>query len=135
MKLAIKIVLRFLVLAILFMPAVGAAQEELKGHVGFFFVKPVKTDATFEVHDDFQYYYKNMTSWLIQNGFAFSYHTTTPIVIASPVLEEPLTFGKDPLEMHVGMIMIKPDGTHKISYGVGTGVDLMLEIQGFFEMK
>ena len=135
MKLGIKIVLRFLVLAIFFMPAVGAAQEELKGHVGFFFVKPVKTDATFEVHDDFQYYYKSMTPWLTQNSFAFSYHSTTPILIASPALKERLTFGEDPLKNYVGMILIKPDSPHKISYGVGTDVDLILEIQEFFDLK
>ena len=135
MKLAIKIVLLFLVLAILFMPAVGAAQEEMKGHVGFFFVKPVNTDADFEVHDDFQYYYKSMTSWLTQNGFAFSYHSTTPIVISSPALQGRHTFGQDPLKMYVGMILIKPDGTHQISYGVGTGVDLIMVIQEFFDLK
>ena len=76
-----------------------------------------------------------MTPWLTQNGFAFSYHSTTPIVISSPALEGRHTFGKDPLKMYVGMILIKPDGTHQISYGVGTDVDLILEIQEFFEIK
>ena len=135
MNLAIKVVLRLLVLAIFFLPTFGTAQDAVKGHVAFFFVKPVKTDATFEVHDDFQYYYKGMTSWLTQNGFAFSYHSTTPIVITSPALQEPLTFGKDPLKTYVGMILIQPDGTHQISYGVGTGVDLIMVIQEFFEAK
>ena len=135
MKHEIKIVLRFLALAIFFMPAVGAAQEEVKGYIGFFFVSPVNTDAAFEVHDDFQYFYKSMTSWLTQNGFAFSYHSTTPIVISSPALQERHTFGKDPLKMDVGMILIKLDGTHKISYGVGTDVDLVIEIKEFFDLK
>ncbi len=135
MKLAIKIVLRFLVLAIFLMPAVGATQEELKGHVGFFFVKPVKTDADFEVHDDFQYYYKSMTPWLTQNSFAFSYHSTTPIVIESLALQKALKFEKSQLKMDLGMILIKPDSTHKISYGVGTGVDLIIEIKEFFEVE
>ena len=135
MKHKIKIVLRFLVLAILAMPTFGTAQAEMKGHVGFFFVSPVNTDADFEVHDDFQYFYQRMTPWLSQNDFTFSHHTATPIVIQSPALKEPLTIGKNSLKSYVGMILIQPDGTHKISTGVGTAVDLILEIKEFFEME
>ena len=104
------------------------------GHVGFFFVYQVKTDDDIEIHDDFQYHYKQIKPWLIKNGLSISYHLTTPITLDLDK-GKTITIQKDDLEDKLGFIMAKNDGGHKIFYGVYTDVDILMEASKFFGFK
>ena len=129
-----KKVLGLCVLAILFLCSNSWAGETAVGHVAFFSTDPVKTDDDFEVRDDFNYYYNQLVPWLKQNGFSHSYHTSTPITF---ILDKgkSIVIKKDQLQRDHGMIYSKMDGTYKISYGVGTDIDTIMEIKKFFDLK
>ena len=129
-----KKVLGWCVLAILFLCSNGWAGEAAAGHVAFFFTGPVQTDDDFEVQDDFKYYYRQLVPWLKLNGFSHSYHTSTPITL-NLVKGKSRVIGKDQLLNDLGMIFCKMDGTYKISYGVGTDIDTIMEIKEFFDLK
>ncbi len=129
-----KIFLSLCVLAILFLCSTSWAGEAAVGHVAFFYTDPVKTDGDFEVQDDFNYYYRQLAPWLKQNGFSHSYHTSTPITFSLDKGKS-IVIGKDQLQNDLGMIFSKMDGTYKISYGVGTDIDTIMEIKEFFDLK
>ena len=129
-----KKVLGLCVLAILFLWSNSWAGEAAGGHVAFFFTDPVKTDGDFEVQYDFNYYYRQLAPWLKQNGFSHSYHTSTPITFRLDKGKS-IVIGKDQLQNDLGMIFSKMDGTYKISYGVGTDIDTIMEIKEFFDLK
>ncbi len=129
-----KIFLSLWVLAILVLCPNSYAGEDMLGHVAFFYTDPVKTDADFEVQDDFNYYYRQLAPWLKQNGFSHSYHTSTPITFSLDKGKS-IVIGKDQLQNDLGMIFSKMDGTYKISYGVGTDIDTIMEIKEFFDLK
>ncbi len=129
-----KKVLGLCVLAILFLCSTSGAGEPAVGHVAFFFTDPVQTDRDFEVQDDFNYYYQQLAPWLKQNGFSHSYHTSTPITLHLDKGKS-IIIRKDQLQNDLGMIYSKMDGTYKISYGVGTDIDTIMEIKEFFDPK
>jgi hypothetical protein len=125
--------LRTWIIPLFLIVSYGLASGETIGHVSFFFVSQVQTDEDFEVKDDFQYYYKQITPWLIKNGFSFSYHSNAPI---SRNIEEDqsITIQKDQLKQELGIILFKKDGPYKILYGVHTDVDILMEIRDFFDI-
>ena len=129
-----KKVLGLCVLAILLLCSNSWAGEAAVGHVAFFSTSPVKTDDGFEVQNDFNYYYSQLVPWFKQNGFSHSYHTSTPITFSLDKGKS-IVIGKDQLQRDVGMIFCKMDGTYKISYGVGTDIDTIMEIREFFDLK
>jgi len=129
-----KKVLGLCVLAILFLCSTSGAGEPAVGHVAFFFTDHVQTDGDFEVQDDFNYYYQQLAPWLKQNGFSHSYHTSTPITLHLDKGKS-IIIRKDQLQNDLGMIYSKMDGTYKISYGVGTDIDTIMEIKEFFDPK
>jgi hypothetical protein len=129
----VKILFHIGVFSIFLMAPASLASSETAGHVGFFYISQVKTDADFEVHNDFQYYYKNITPWLIKNSFSFSYHSAVPITLKLGE-DKSLTLQKDDLKGDLGFILSKGDGTHKILYGVHTGVDIMMAVKDFFDI-
>jgi hypothetical protein len=131
MYIKVKRITQCLALSFFLLPSLIMAGNEPKGYVAFFFVSTVETDADFEAHDDFQYFYNKMTPWLKQNGFVYTYHSTTPIIVKFDKGKS-LTILKDQLKNDLGIILSKMDGTYKISYGVGTDVDIIMEIKGFF---
>jgi hypothetical protein len=130
---ALKILLRGGVILLSLFFSAGLAGAVTLGHVGFFYISPVKTDADFEVHDDFQHYYKNITPWLVKNGLSFSYHSKVPITLNLGE-DTSLTLQKDDLKGELGFILSKGDGSHKILYGVHTGVDIMMAVRDFFDI-
>ncbi len=109
------------------------ADGNSSGHIGFFFIGDTDSQENIEILDDFNYYYNIIVPWLNKNNFTHSYNTKTPFTIASG--KNSLTITKDILERDLGMVFLKPDGSYKVSYGVGTGVDIILEINEFFEDK
>jgi len=129
-----KKILGLCVLAILLLCSNSWAGEAAVGHVAFFSTSPVKTDDDFEVQNDFNYYYSQLVTWLKQNGFSHSYHTSTPITFSLDK-EKSIVIGKDQLQNDLGMIYCKMDGTYKISYGVGTGIDTIMAIKECFDLK
>jgi len=129
-----KKVLGLCVLAILLLCSNSWAGEAAVGHVAFFSTSPVKTDDDFEVQNDFNYYYSQLVPWFKQNGFSHSYHTSTPITFSLDKGKS-IVIGKDRLQRDLGMIFCKMDGTYKISYGVGTGIDTIMAINEFFDLK
>jgi len=129
-----KVFISLWVLVILALCPNSWAGEPAVGHVAFFFTDPVKTNGDFEAHDDFNYYYRQLTPWLKQNGFSHSYHTSTPITFDLDKGKS-IVIRKDQLQNNLGMIYSKVDGTYKISYGVGTDIDTIMEIRDFFELK
>jgi len=129
-----KKVLGLCVLAILFLCSNTWAGEPAVGHVAFFFTGPVKTNGDFEVQDDFNYYYRQLVPWFKQNGFSHSYQTSIPITFDLDKGKS-IVIGKDQLQNDLGMIYSKMDGAYKISYGVGTDIDTIMEIREFFELK
>ena len=64
MHIKVKRIAQFLALFFFLLPSLIMAGNEPKGYIAFFFVSTVETDADFEVHDDFQYFYTKMTPWL-----------------------------------------------------------------------
>ncbi len=129
-----KKVLGLCVLAILFLCSNSWAGEAAVGHVAFFFTDPVQTDGDFEVQDDFNYYYQQLAPWLKQNGFSHSYHTSTPITLHLDKGKS-IIIRKYQLQNDPGMIYSKMDGTYKISYGVGTDIDTIMELKECFGPK
>ena len=129
-----KKVLGLCVLAFLFLCSNSWAGEAAVGHVAFVSTSPVKTDDDFEVQNDFNHYYSQLVPWLKQNGFSHSYHTSTPITLNLDKGKS-IVIGKDQLQNDLGMIYSKMDGTYKISYGIGTGIDTIMEIREFFDIK
>ena len=122
------------VLAILLLCSNSWAGEAAVGHVAFFSTSPVKTDDGFEVQNDFNYYYSQLVPWFKQNGFSHSYHTSTPITLHLDKGKS-IIIRKYQLQNDPGMIYSKMDGTYKISYGVGTDIDTIMEIKEFFELE
>ncbi len=129
-----KKVLGLCALVILFSCSNSWAGEAAVGHVAFFSTSPVKTDDDFEAQNDFNYYYSQLAPWLKQNGFSHSYHTSTPITFSLDKGKS-IVIGKDQLQTDLGMIYSKMDGTYKISYGVGTDIDTIMEIREYFELE
>ncbi len=109
------------------------ADGNSSGHISFFFVGDTNSQENIEILDDFNYYYNNIIPWLNKNNFAHSYNTKTPFTIASG--ETSLTIARDILEIDLGMVFLKPDGSHKVLYGVHTGVDIILDINEYFKDK
>ena len=109
------------------------ADGNSSGHISFFFVGDADSQENIEILDDFNYYYNIIVPWLNKNNFAHSYNTKIPFTIASG--ENSLTITRDILERDLGMVFLKPDGSHKVLYGVHTGVDIGLAIDEFFKDK
>ncbi len=118
-----------LILIILFIaPLTSINASDTKGHIAFFILYSENTPGYAEINEDFTYYYKNLTDWLIKNKYSHSYHTSVPIRI----LHIQKTFTKQMLGTNIGVILIKNDYSYKIIQGVSTDVDLITDINGFY---
>jgi hypothetical protein len=129
-----KIFFRILVILIFFIAASSLAGQQTIGHAGFFFVSPVRTPENSELHDDFQYHYKQIIPWLIKNGLSFSYHATAPITLNLDD-EKTITVQKEDLKEELGFILAKRDGPARILYGVHTDVDILMAVKDFFDIS
>ena len=103
------------------------ANEE-KGHIAFFMLLSENDQGYVEINEDFNYYYQNLSSWLNKNKYTYSRHTASPIKIKN----KRKTFSKQELGTDVGVILIKNNNSYKIIQGIGTDVDLIVDINGFY---
>jgi hypothetical protein len=110
------------------------------GHVAFYsFDGAHDTDEAVssqehEADYDFSYYYEEITPWLEENGIAHSFHGAPGFTIEIASGEE-VSFPKELFETDLGMVIIRNDGAYKLSPGVSTDIDLMMEIISFFGIE
>ncbi|MDH5600190.1 MAG: hypothetical protein OEY78_02680 [Gammaproteobacteria bacterium] len=102
--------------------------NETKGHIAFFMLLSENDQSYVEINEDFNYYYQNLSSWLNKNKYTYSRHTISPINIKNIRR----TFSNQELGSDVGVILIKNNNSYKIIQGIGTDVDLIVDINGFF---
>ena len=104
------------------------------GHVAFFFVDPIQSGEYSETLDDCVFFYRSVLPWLDEHGITHSYHSSLPVLIER-TQGNTVTLQNESLSDDLGMILLKQDGSHRILYGVYTGVDLIFEIKRFFIFK
>ncbi len=121
-----KTIVILLTLLVTHIPVVSA--NNTKGHIAFFNLASENTPDYVEINEDFNYYYKKLTVWLNKNKYTHTLHTTAPIKIE----KHKINLTKTALGTDTGVILIKNDGTYKIIQGVGTDVDLIVDINGFY---
>lgn len=118
-----------LILLTLFItPIASISANDVKGHVAFFMLSSENTPDYFEINEDFNYYYKKLSVWLNKNKYTYSHHTTAPVKIKN----KQKIFTKQMLGTDIGVILIKNDNSYKIIQGIGTDVDLIMDINGFY---
>ncbi len=126
--------LRGLMIVFLLLSSPCAAGGLPAGHVAFFFVDPVQSGEYSETLDDFVFFYRGVLPWLDEHGITHSYHSSLPVLIER-TQGDTVTFQNESLSDDLGMILLKQDGSHRILYGVYTGVDLIFEIKRFFRFE
>ena len=117
-----------IILTLLITPFTSINANDTKGHVAFFMLLSENVQDYVEINEDFNYYYKNLSAWLGKNKYTYSRHTTAPITIKG----KQKTFTKQVLGTDIGVILIKNDNSYKIIKNIGTDVDLIMDINGYY---
>lgn len=117
--------MRRLLLVLLFslwLAVSSTARESVVGHVDFFYFGSVEEEEA-AIYDDFSWYLNSVAGWLEKQGIVVNFHNKAPLKIKLHQKEE-LVFNKRNLESDLGFIMLKPDSSYEIYYGVHTDVDI-----------
>ena len=122
-------------LAVLFVlvSTVGVADQAPIGHIAFYYTEATEGDGAPEIYNDFLHHSRGAVAWLTRYRISHSFHWRMPVIVkAAP--GRPVTFQKDDLKGDLGTILLKRDGTHKVLYGVNTGVDLIIAAKKYFKI-
>ena len=117
-----------ILLSLFVTPALCTAENDSKGHVAFIMLLTETSQDYTEISGDFNYYYKNLEPWLKNNNYNYSYHNKNPINIKNTTL----SISKEMLKSGLGYLLIKKNSSYKEIKGVRTGVDLIIEINEYF---
>ena len=111
-----------------------AADKGKAGHVAFFLFDSDDTSYGVEGAQDFIHYYGNLEAWLRKNNLSYSFNEDKEIDITTS-LGKKVSFTEKDFEGQndIGVIIIRPDGSHKMIKGVWTDVDLIFEIEGYMK--
>ncbi|MDH5389183.1 MAG: hypothetical protein OEY06_12150 [Gammaproteobacteria bacterium] len=117
-----------IIVTLLITPFTSINANDTKGHVAFFILLSENSQDYVEINEDFNYYYENLSAWLVENKYTYSRHTTAPITIKG--ILKPFT--KQMLVTDIGVILIKNEHTYKIIQSIGTDIDLIMDINSFY---
>ncbi len=131
-----KIIIPISVSAILLLASPLLAGTESNGHVAYYLFDSDDTSYGVEAVHDFLYYYGQLEPWLKKAGVAYSFHEEQEFSITtSPGKKVSFTRKNFERRNDIGIILIRPDGDHKMIRGVWTDVDWAQEITSYFGIK
>ena len=104
------------------------------GHIAYYLFDSDNTSYGVEGAQDFIYYYENLEAWFRKNNLSYSFNEDKEINITTSLGKKLSFTGKDfEGQNDIGVIIIRPDGSHKMIKGVLTDVDLIFEIEGYMK--
>lgn len=108
-------------------------EDSVGSQACFFLIDETQSQAgdDAEISNDFVYYFDGMVPWLDRRRISYSFQSRFPLkMIAAGHNED--TISGDELRSNAGVVLMAPNGSRKILYGVSTDVDLASEITEFF---
>jgi len=108
------------------------AQAESVGSIVFFNITSTEQSDE-ESNADFYFYYDKLNDLLTKKGFEVLLAERFPIKIVKP--DYTIELGASDVKSDVGIIYVKPSGQYKVSIGIETDIDVMMEAEQYFKMK